>query len=196
MVNGAYEPWVRAYLDIEERATVLRTWQPLVVAGLLQTEAYARAILRAAWPTDSEAKIDQMLVTRMARQEILRREDPEPPVLSAIISETVLRQPVGGPAVMREQLNRLVEAAGSPRFSIQVMPLSAREHAGPLGPIVEASFDNGPDAAYLDNVLQGQVTLRRPDVTRLLLLYDTLRAEALSPGASTELIARGVQQWT
>jgi transcriptional regulator with XRE-family HTH domain len=196
MVNGAYEPWFRPYIEIEERATVLRSWQPQVVDGLLQTEAYARAILRASWPVDSEARIDQLVTARMARQEILRREDPEPPIVSAILSETVLRQPVGGAAVMREQLGHLVESAANPRISIQVLPWSAGEHPGLLGNLVVASFENGPDAAYLDNTLNGQVTERRKDVARVTLLYDTLTAEALSPRASVDLIARTVEQWT
>lgn len=69
-VAGGYEPWFISYLDIESRATVIRSWQPLVVDGLLQTEAYARAILRAARPGDSGAEIDQLVTARMARQRI------------------------------------------------------------------------------------------------------------------------------
>jgi transcriptional regulator with XRE-family HTH domain len=196
MVNGAYESWFQPYVEIEERATVIRSWQPLVVDGLLQTEAYALALLRASWPVDSQARIDQLVTARMARQEILRRENPDPPIVSVILGETVLRQPVGGPEVMREQLQHLVEAAASPRITIQVMPLASGEHPGLLGAWVVASFENGPDAAYLDNTLNGQVTERRKDVARVSLLYDTLRAEALSPGASVDLIARTVEQWT
>jgi transcriptional regulator with XRE-family HTH domain len=196
LVNGAYEPWFRPYIEIEERAIVLRNWEPLVVPGLLQTEAYARAMIRGGWPTESDARIDQLVTARMARQEILRREEPEPPIVSAILSETVLRQPVGGAEVMREQLGHLVESAANPRISTQVLPWSAGAHPGLLGPFVVASFENGPDAAYLDNALSGQVTERRKDVARVALLYDTLRAEALSPGVSVELIARTVEQWT
>jgi transcriptional regulator with XRE-family HTH domain len=196
VVNGAYEPWFRPYVEIEERATVLRNWEPLVVPGLLQTEAYAQAMIRAGWPVDSDARIDQLVTARLARQEILRREDPDPPIVSVILGEAVLRQPVGGAHSMREQFQHLVESAANPRISIQVLPWSAREHPGLLGPFVVASFENEPDAAYLDNALLGQVTERRKDVARMALLYDTLRAEALSPGASVDLIARAVEQWT
>jgi hypothetical protein len=196
MLNGVYESWFRPYLEIEERATVLRNWQPLVVAGLVQTEAYTRALLRASWPTDSDAKIDQLVMARMARQELLRREDPEPPILSVILSETVLRVPVGSAEVMREQLRHLVESAANPRITIQVLPWSVREHPGLLGNFVVASFEDGPDAAYSDNALNGQVTERRKDVARVTLLYDRLMAEALSPGASVDLIARAVEECT
>src|SRR5580658_35978 len=75
MINGAYEPWVRAFLEMEERATVLRWWEALLVPGLLQTEAYARAIIRAGRPGDSEADIEQQVTARMSRQVIWDRQD-------------------------------------------------------------------------------------------------------------------------
>jgi hypothetical protein len=79
-------------------------------------------------------------------------------------------------------LERLLEAADSPRITVQVMPFAGPAHPGLLGPFVVASFDNGPDAAYLDNALDGQITERRAQVGRVSLLYDPLRTEALSPG--------------
>ena len=91
---------------------------------------------------------------------------------------------------MREQLGRLIEAAESPRITVQIMPSSANAHPGLLGPFVVASFENSPDAAYLDNALDGQVTERRAQVAQVSLLYDTLRSEAVSPGVSTELIMK------
>jgi transcriptional regulator with XRE-family HTH domain len=193
-INGVYEPWVQAFVDIESRATVLRWWEPLVVPGLLQTETYARGILRGARPADSNAAIEQLVMARMARQAIWDREDPEPPVLSVILAENVLRQPVGDAEVMREQVDRLVEAAGNPRITIQVMPPSVGAHPGLLGPFVVASFADGPDTAYLDNALDGQVTERRAQVARVSLLYDTLRSEALSPGVSIDLIRKVAEE--
>jgi hypothetical protein len=130
----------------------------------------------------------------MARQAIWEREDPEPPVLSAILGEAVLRQRVGDAQVMREQLRRLVEAAENPRITIQVMPFTAAAHPGLLGPFVVASFENGPDAAYLDSVLDGQVSERRAQVSPVALLYETLAREALSPGASTEMIMKVAEE--
>jgi transcriptional regulator with XRE-family HTH domain len=190
MINGTYEPWVRAFLDMEERATVLRNWESLVVPGLLQTEAYARGVLRGARPTDNDTAIEQLVTARMARQAIWEREDPEPPILSAILGETVLRQCVGDAKVMHEQLGRLVEAAQNPRITIQVMPFTVAAHPGLLGSFVVASFENGPDAAYLDSVLDGQVSERRKQVAEARLFYDTLAREALSPGASVEIIMK------
>lgn len=189
-INGTYEPWFQAFIDIEARATVLRWWEPLVIPGLLQTEPYARGVLRGARPTDSDAAIEQVVAARMARQAIWEREAPLPPVLSVILAEGVLSQRVGNAQVMREQLGRLIEAAERPRITIQIMPSSASAHPGLLGPFVVASFENSPDAAYLDNALDGQVTERRAQVAQVSLLYDTLRSEAVSPGVSTDLIMK------
>jgi transcriptional regulator with XRE-family HTH domain len=196
MINSAHAPWVRALLDMEERATVLRNWQPLVVPGLLQTEAYARAMIRAGRPGDTDAEVDQLVSTRLARQEIWARQSPPPPMLFAVLGEAVLRQCVGDAEVMREQLERLLAATDTPRITVQVMPFAAAAHPGLLGPFLVASFDAGPDAAYLDNALDGQVTELRSQVGRVALLYDTLRSEALSPAASRDLIVKVVQQWT
>jgi transcriptional regulator with XRE-family HTH domain len=196
MINGTYEAWVRALLELEERATVLRWWESLVVPGLLQTEAYARAMIRAGRPGDSDAEIEQLVTARIARQGIWEREKPPPPMLFAVLGEAVLRQRVGDAEIMREQLGRLLEAADNPRITVQVMPFAGGAHPGLLGPFVVASFDNGPDAAYLDNALDGQITERRAQVGRVSLLYDTLRTEALSPGASRELIMKVMQEWT
>jgi transcriptional regulator with XRE-family HTH domain len=190
MLNGAYEPWVRAFLDMEERATVLRNWEPLVVPGLLQTEAYVRAMIRAGRPGDTDAEIEQLVTARMSRQAIWEREDPSPPMVFVVLGEAVLRQRVGDAKVMREQLGRLVEAAENPRITIQVLPFAGAAHPGLLGPLLVASFENDRDAAYLDNALDGMVTERRQEVSRVALLYEKLRTEALSPRASAELIMK------
>ena len=196
MTTAMFEPWFLSYLDIESRATILRSWEPLVVPGLLQTEAYARAMLRAGRPGDSDAEIDKHVAARMTRQGIWEREAPCPPLLSVILGEAVLRQRVGNNSIMRDQLGRLTQAADNPRITMQVMPFATAAHPGMLGPFVVASFDDGPDAAYLDNALNGQVTERRKEVSRVSLLYDTLRSEALSPRASQDLISKVMQEWT
>jgi transcriptional regulator with XRE-family HTH domain len=190
MINGAYEPWVRALLEMEERATVLRNWESLVVPGLLQTEAYARGVLRGARPGDTDAEIEQLVTARMSRQSIWERQDPPPPMLFVVLGEAVLRQRVGAEKVMRDQLMHLAEAVSSPRITVQVLPFATAAHPGLLGPLLVASFDNDRDAAYLDNALDGQVTERRNQVARVSLLYESLRSEALPPRASIEMIMK------
>jgi transcriptional regulator with XRE-family HTH domain len=190
MLNRSYESWVRALLEMEDRATVLRWWEPLVVPGLLQTEAYARAMIRAGRPGDSDAEVEQMVIARISRQAIWDRKDPPPPMLFAVLGEAILRQRVGDAQIMRDQLAHLAEMAGNPRVSVQVLPFGAAAHPGMLGPFLVASFDSDRDSAYLDNALDGQVTERRNQVARITLLYDSLRSVALSPGESTELIMK------
>jgi transcriptional regulator with XRE-family HTH domain len=190
MINGAYEPWVRALLEMEERATVLRNWESLVVPGLLQTEAYARAMIRAGRPGDTDAEVEQLVTARISRQSIWEREDPPPPMLLVVLGEAVLRQRVGDAQIMRDQLVHLAEATRNPRITVQVLPFAGAAHPGLLGPLLVASFDNDRDAAYLDNALDGQVTERRKQVARVALLYETLRTEALSPGSSVEMIMK------
>ena len=196
MISGVYKPWVSAFLNMEQRATVLRDWQPLLVPGLLQTEAYAGGILRSGRPTDSDVVIEQLVTARMARQEILRRTDPGPPILSVIVGEAALRQRVGDAAVMRGQLRHLIEAGANPRITIQVMPFAAPAHPGLLGPFLVASFEHDPDVAYLDNALEGQITNLRSEVARVSLLYEALSREALSPAESVNMITGAMEEWT
>ena len=194
-----YETWFISYLEIERTATVLRTWEPLGVPGLLQTEAYARQVIRGATPGHRAAGVDQLVAGRMARQQIWDRADPPPPMMPAIIGEAALRRRLGGAEVMREQLERLIAVADSePRVSVQVLPFSSPGCAGMLAPFVVASFAPDPrlDVAYLDNALDGSPTGKRDQVARLALLYDALAREALTPSDSAELITRVMREWT
>ena len=194
-----HETWFISYLEIERTATVLRTWEPLVIPGLLQTEAYARQVLRGAYPGSSDANVEQRAAARMARQQIWERTDPPPPMMPAIIGEAVLRRGLGSADVMREQLQRLATvAAAQPRVSVQVLPFTSPGCAGLLAPFVVASFapDPRPDVAYLDNALDGTPTGKRDQVARLALLYDALAREALTPSDSAEKIKQVMQGWT
>jgi len=194
-----YETWFISYLEIERTATVLRTWEPLVIPGLLQTEAYARLVIRGATPGHGAAEVDHLVAGRMARQQIWERSDPPPPMMPAIIGEAALRRKLGGADLMREQLQRLLGLADSePRVSVQVLPFSSPGCAGLLAPFVVATFapDPRPDVAYLDNALDGSPTGKRDQVARLALHYDALAREALTPSDSAELITRVIREWT
>jgi transcriptional regulator with XRE-family HTH domain len=188
VAREAYPAWFRPFVELERMATSLRSWEPMLVPGLLQTEDYARAVLRAARPRDTDATIDQLVSARLDRQEILTRDDPSPPDLWCVMDEGALRRPVGEPGVMRAQLERLVTVSREPMITVQVLPISVGAHPGLLGPLVIAGFASGPDIAYIDNALSGQVVERREDVAHIAVLYDTMRAEALSPRASIDLI--------
>lgn len=191
----AYPAWFRPWVELEREATSLRSWQPMIVDGLLQTAEYTRALLRAGRPYDRDEAIDQLVTARTDRQAILERDDP--PKLWFVLDEAVLTRQVGEPDVMAAQLDRIIAAARAPWVTIQIMPSAAGAHPGLLGPFVLAGFDSSPDVAYLDNVLTGQVVERAEHVTHVAGLYDAIRAEAMSPRASVDLITDVVRtRWT
>ena len=194
LVYKAAPGWFRVWAAIERRATALRSWEPLLIPGLLQTDDYAREVLRRGQPNDSDGGIEERVATRMDRQQILERDDP--PLLLAVIDEGALRRVVVSPAVMREQLAHLVKMAGRPKVMLQVVPLDVGPHPGMAGPIAIASCDGVPDVAYLDTAMEGQLVERAEDVAAVAVLFDTLRLEALPGRASVKLIAEVMETWT
>ncbi len=178
----------REFLEEERRAVSMKIYNALTVSGLLQTEDYARALFRACKPQDTDEEIDQLVATRLERQEILAR--PKPPMLWQEIDEAVLRRPVGGPRVMANQLGYLAEAARRPGIVLQVVPFSAGAHAGLLGEFVLLGFDDGHSLAYTEAVDSGHLIERPEEVAAFGLAFDALRAVTLTPEASIELILR------
>jgi transcriptional regulator with XRE-family HTH domain len=190
----AYPGWFVRWPDKEAEARTLRSFEPLVIPGLLQTEEYARAVLRTqVVATDDE--IGEMVKARMDRQSILVRETP--PMLWAIVDECVLRRPVGGASVMRAQLKHLIEAARRPSIVLEVIPLATGAHEGLRGgAFVLAEFADGPYVAYQDTAVRGQVVEDGDDIASLLLMWDTLKSEALPRSASLELVEEVATSWT
>jgi transcriptional regulator with XRE-family HTH domain len=179
--------WFRPFAEVERTATSIRSWEPMVIPGLLQTEEYARALITAWQPGDGRETVQQQVTARMERQQLLAREDP--PLLWMIISEVALRNPVGGPAVLRDQLGQVLDReAEHPKIIVQVVPLDAGAHPGLEGPLVLLTLRGQPDLAYLEVQGRGQLVENTSEVARYGLLYDMLRAVALPPDASRELI--------
>jgi transcriptional regulator with XRE-family HTH domain len=184
----ALPAWFEAYIGLESEAARLRDFQPLVIPGLLQTEDYARAVLRAAPHARSSTEIDRQVALRMQRQAILSQDSA--PDLWVVLSESVLRMRVGGPAVMRAQLRRLAEAAG--QMTLQVLPFSTAALVQPITPFTMLEFRDAADPAvvYLEH-LTGSLFLENEDeVRRYRVIFDHLCAEALGAGQSADLIAR------
>jgi transcriptional regulator with XRE-family HTH domain len=182
--------WFGRWPEIEQQAVQLWSFQVSVIPGLLQTEAYATTVLQAA---NLSADLDEMVAARLERQQILFKEDP--PVLVALLSESVLRYNIGGAAVMYEQLLHLAEMAKRDNVIVQIIPFSALACAGFTGPFAIADFDGGNGAAYIDNAISGEVVEDIDAVRRLRRMFDTLRADALDRQASIELILRMAEQW-
>lgn len=177
------------YVGLEAEAASLRDFNMNFVHGLLQTDEYARAILQAVRPWDGPESIDQLVDLRMRRQEVLTRE-PEPLHLWSILDESVVRRPIGGHAVLKRQLARLIDAATSQAVTVQVLPIARGAHAALNGSftIIEFPERTDPQVVYVENPA-GNIYLERDrDVRRFSLAYDHLRAAALPPEESIRLV--------
>jgi len=183
------------YVGLEATAASVRAYEAQLVPGLLQTRDYARALHRA-WDKKASAKhIDRLTELRMKRQEVLTRPDA-PLELWAVLDEAVLRRPVGGRKVMRAQLGKLLEATDLPNLTLQVLPFSCGAHAGHGGAFSILEFPNRTDAevVYVESVA-GIIYLEKDrDVRARAEAFDRLRAAALAPGASADLIEQVAQE--
>jgi transcriptional regulator with XRE-family HTH domain len=178
------------YVGLEAETAGIRSYEISAVPGLLQTADYARAILREMFPRHTGVQIDRLVDLRMARQQ--RLADDPPLELWAILDEAVVQRMVGGAAVMRQQLNHLLAEAARPGVTLQVLPFSSGAHAGHGGPfsILEFPERSDTEVAYVESVA-GFIYLERPKEVRVRIeAFDRLRAAALSPAASIDLIAR------
>ncbi|MFJ6987573.1 MULTISPECIES: helix-turn-helix domain-containing protein [unclassified Streptomyces] len=174
-------------LTLEDEAVRENHFSCVYVPGLLQTRAYCTALQKANEVPLASEEIERIVDIRMKRQEILDR--PEPPHLWAILDESVIRRVVGSPAIMREQLGQVLDAAGSGHVTVQVLPFSKGAHAAALGSFVilggrEASLD----VVYVD-FHAGSLFLEKDDeLSRYRLAFDYLRAQALDMEASAAMI--------
>jgi hypothetical protein len=190
--RGTFPSWFRAYVELEATATSIRKYQAQVVPGLLQTEGYARAVLRKGMPRDDDEVIEERVTARMSRQAIL--QGSRPPHLWAVIDEAVLRRPVGSPEIMREQLAELVRAARTPHVVLQVLPFASGVHTAMDGSFTVMSFAEGPDVAYLEGPHTSVVVEGPDEVEHFNLSYDLVRADALSPDASLAMIQAAIEK--
>ncbi|MGC5361506.1 helix-turn-helix domain-containing protein [Streptomyces sp. DT24] len=190
VIKYAYPAWFRPYVDLEEAAAIIRSFEAQVVPGLLQTEAYARAVLSAGRP--NHHVVDEMVTARLARQHILTRRNP--PELWVVLDESVLRREAGSPEIMRAQLEQLVTAAETPSTVIQVIPYDVGVHAGVGGPFSTLVMDEGPDVVYEDGFLQGQILADPEHVRTAHRIYDLLTVDALSTSRSIDLIVKVMKE--
>ncbi|WP_344972343.1 helix-turn-helix domain-containing protein [Salinactinospora qingdaonensis] len=183
-----FPSWLRDVLELERQAVEVREWHPVLIPGLLQTEEYARTIVRNGRPTDMDDEVDGIVAARMARQDILKQE--RPPLLLVVLDETVIRRPVGGADVMRPQLDELLKMSHAPRVTIQIVPFTAEQHPGLSGPFRLLQDSEGNDVLYLEHVLSGTPVEERDEINHCARLYSDLRGVALPPEESRDLIER------
>jgi len=197
--HRAYPGWFAPWPEIETQATALRSYEPLLVPGLLQTEDYARAILRGAQGDATEDEIDQQVTARLERQGVLSGDNP--PYLWVVLDEGVLHRRIGDAKTMLDQLWQIVRIAERPKVSVQVVPFDAGERTGLLGAFTIAELDGAGGWLYLETATTGQLAEASPVVSSTVsdagLIFDTLRSEALPRGASRDLILKVAEgKWT
>ncbi|MFI0719780.1 helix-turn-helix domain-containing protein [Streptomyces sp. NPDC021224] len=185
--------WFSAFVSLEGEASIIRAYEPHYVPGLLQTASYARATLRAGQPHAPGDEIDRLVTLRMERQALLRKE--KAPLLWIVMDETVLRRPIGGRQVMREQIGRLIEATELPNVRLQIMPFAAGPHPAMYGPfhIFRFQLQEIPDIAYVESLVSGVYFDERDDVSAFLEALDRMCAQA-APAQSTKAILDGMRK--
>jgi DNA-binding XRE family transcriptional regulator len=180
---AALPPGFPKFVEMERVASTMRVFSLALISGLLQTEEYAREILLTIQRPD---EVDEFLASRMERQAILYRESP--PRFWFTFDERALRSMIGGPTVMRGQLEHLLEASKRPNIMLQVVPEDACAHAGLGGDLVLLSFENGPDVAYTESSGRGQLVEDAAGVADMQVRYDLIRGHARPVAESRKLI--------
>ena len=180
--------WFEAYLGLETAASVIRTFDLQFVNGLFQTEDYARAVTLLGNTSAPAEEIDRRVSLRLKRQDLLTGS--RPPRVWAVIDEGALRRPVGGRAVMRGQLNRLIEVADLRQVTIQVVPFSRGGHAAAGGSFTVLRFDadDVPDVVYIEQLTSALYLDKREDVEHYLEVMNNLSAEALTPARTAQFL--------
>jgi transcriptional regulator with XRE-family HTH domain len=188
VAREAYPAFFAPVIPLEREAVRIHGWESGAVPVLLQTEDYARALLASGRPKDGRGEIDRMVAARIARQEIVGAENG--PLLWYVLDESVLRRFVGGPVVMRQQLDRLLDAADSPGIVIQALPFTADNQAGADGPISVYEFAESPTVCYTGCYGGGRIIEGREEVADLMTVINLVRASALSSRDSRDLIGQ------
>ncbi|QTD99792.1 helix-turn-helix domain-containing protein [Streptomyces cyanogenus] len=180
--------WFQPFAEMEAKAAYISTYQAQMIYGLLQTEAYASAVLATGVPD----KIDELLAARMERQRILVRE--QPPLTWVVLDEAALHRPIGSHEVMRDQLAHLLRLREHKSVRIQVLPFEAGEHASLIGSFSSLRFDDHPDLIYTEDLISGHMTANPDTVREAAFRYAHLQASALSVEDSAALITRVMEE--
>ncbi|WP_437085000.1 helix-turn-helix domain-containing protein [Streptomyces sp. enrichment culture] len=188
VARAQYPAFFRDAAKLEAEAVELHVYDTHIVNGLLQTEEYARAVFTMRRPLLSEETIDERVQARLARQGTFTRQPL--PTTSFVIEESVLTRPLGGASVMRGQLEHLLLCGQRRNVDIQVMPNGREEHAGLAGPFTLIETTDGRRIAYVEAYKHSRLYTERNSVRELEEQYGLLRAQALTPRESLELIEK------
>lgn len=177
-------------IGLESEAATIRSYEPELVPGLLQTADYARAIIRAGRPADTSQEIERRVEVRMERQEVLVRADPRPPKVSVVLNEGVLLRRVGSAEIMRAQIEHLMRKRDRANVVVQILPFSAGEHPSMVGPFTMMTFLDAADPGVV-NVENhtGSHALETPEEIRSYEeIWDAIQAKAASPDDSRAMM--------
>ncbi|KUN96615.1 XRE family transcriptional regulator [Streptomyces resistomycificus] len=177
------------YIGLETDAESLRVYEPQIITGLMQTRAYAEAIIRGGSPETSDTEIDKRVQVRMRRQDRIAA-DGEPLRLWVVLDEASLRRVVGSRPVMREQLEHLAEMSQRPHITVQILPFEVGAHPGINGQYSILEFADAADSSvvYIEGVTSDLYLEKAHDVQKYTVMYEHLRAQALNVDQSTRLI--------
>jgi transcriptional regulator with XRE-family HTH domain len=186
--------WFDRLVGLQEAATAIRTFEIQYVPGLLQTPAYARAVVRRGMPTAPDREVERRVELRMRRTELLHR--PDAPRVWAVLDESVLLRVLGGPEVMREQLAHLVEMAGLPHVTVQIVPLDVTHASAPSIPVTYLRFGGAdlPDVVYLEHIGSATFLEDRDETEEYRAALDRLADDALQPRESVALLRKALEQ--
>ncbi|KOV68250.1 DNA-binding protein [Streptomyces sp. AS58] len=180
--------WFRDYARLEQEAVEICFYSTLTIPGLFQTRGYAQTIFTARRPFLDEATIEQRVTARLDRQQILTCWPP--PMITAIIEESVLLREIGGRAVQREQLQRLLELGKLRHVEIQVLPLTCQGHAGMEGPFILLTPKEKPRVGYGEFQSVNRLITDPEEVRMLGARYGSIRGQALNMADSSTLIEK------
>ncbi|MEU5088081.1 helix-turn-helix transcriptional regulator [Streptomyces sp. NPDC021356] len=188
VARAQYPAFFRDAARLEAEAVELHVYANQAVPGLLQTEEYARAVFANWRPLLDEDTVEQRVVARLARQDTFSRVPP--PTLSFVIEESVLRRPLGGPAVMQGPLEQTLLQGQRRNAELQVMPLEREEHAALAGPFILIETKEGRRIAYVEAQTDSRLYTERRAVRHMEEQYGILRAQALTPRESLTLVEK------
>ncbi|WP_393915941.1 helix-turn-helix domain-containing protein [Halostreptopolyspora alba] len=181
--------WFQPFIGLEASAASIRVYESELVPGLLQTEGYMRAIASTAPVLAAEEEIERSVEVRLARQRRLT-EEQEPLELWMVLNEAVIRRVVGGPDIMREQLDHLAAMAQNHRITLQILPFAKGEHSSMLGAfqVLEFAGEEVPPVVYLEHQTGGLYVEKPEDIRRYTLMYNHLSVKALSEEESLAMV--------
>lgn len=188
-----YADYFARAAELEAQATTICEFAPTLVPGLLQTAAYARAVTLAMNPFAPDEYIEEKVSGRIERARILK--DATRPAYWVILHESTLRVPVGGAPVMAQQLEHVVALMRGRTVVVQVLPYSAGAYALMNGMVVLMEFEDAPPTAYTEAVYSGNLIDDPAMVKRTHSAYDLLRADALSPEVSLDLVQSAAEDF-